>query len=367
MKLWAVAAVLALVLLLSGCGSLWDGEYHWKEEYQLPQSPESGQAVSASNRSQLEKALTDMVKAGKTNGTVSVADYPAAYLEADVSAVTAALLRDHPITAYAVDTITCEVGTSAGEPVLGVQIVYLHDRTEIRNIKTVADHTAAVEAVQKALADCLPGIVLQIMDYTAADFTQIVEDYALHYPEIVMEIPMVTENVYPESGQIRVVELKFTYQTSRDVLKTMQSQVAPVFSSAVLYVSGDGQVSEKFGQLYSFLMERYHYTHETSITPAYSLLRHGVGDSRAFAMVYAAMCRKAGLECSVVSGTRDGASHYWNIVGFDGGYFHLDLLGCSEADGFALRYDSDMVGYVWDYSAYPECSHVQPEPEEKPE
>lgn len=367
MKLRAVATIMVLALLLSGCGSLWDGEYYWKEEYQLPQSPESGQAVSASNYSQLEKALTDMVEAGKTQGTVSVADYPSTKLEADVAAVTEALLQSHPITAYAVDTITCEVGTSAGEPVLGVQIVYLHDRTEIRNIKTVADHAAAVEAVHKALADCLPGIVLQIRDYTPADFTQIVEDYALAYPEIVMEIPMVTENVYPEAGQTRVLELKFAYQTSRDALKVMQTQVAPVFSSAVLYVSGDGQVSEKFGQLYSFLMERYDYNYETSITPTYSLLRHGVGDSRSFAMVYAAMCRMAGLESFVVSGTRDGVSHYWNIVGFNGSYYHLDLLRCSEDDGFVLRYDSDMTGYVWDYSAYPECSEVIPSLEEQPE
>lgn len=363
MKLRAVAMIVVLALLLSGCGSLWDGEYHWKEEYQLPKSPESGQAVSASNISQLKKALMDMVEAGRKQGTVSVADYPAEALEADVAAVTEDLLQSHPITAYAVDTITCEVGTSAGERVLRVQIEYLHDRTEIRNIKKVADHTAAVEAVQKALAECLPGIVLHIQDYTVADFTQIVEDYALAYPEIVMEIPMVTENVYPEEGQSRVVELKFAYQTSRESLKTMQSQVAPVFSSAVLYVSGDGPMSEKFDQLYSFLMERYKYTYEISITPTYSLLRHGVGDSRAFAMVYAAMCRMADLECFVVSGARDGVSHFWNIVGFDGGYYHLDLLCCSEADGFALRYDDDMAGYVWDYSAYPACSAVIPLPE----
>ena len=70
----------------------------------------------------------------------------------------------------------------------------------------------------------------------------------------------------------------------------------PVFESAVLYVSGDGAEKQKFSQLYAFLMERFDYKVETSITPAYSLLRHGVGDSRAFATVYAAMCRLAGLE-----------------------------------------------------------------------
>ena len=261
------------------------------------------------------------------------------------------------------DTITWEIGTSAGEPVLGLQITYLHDRAEIRNIKTAADCMAAEKAVRKALVDCQPGIVLQILDYVATDFTQIVEDYALIHPETVMELPQVTENVYPESGKTRVVELKFTYQTSRDSLKTMQSQVAPVFSSAVLYVSGDGSVSEKYGQLYSFLMERYKYTYETSITPSYSLLRHGVGDSRAFAMVYSAMCCMAGMECMIVSGTRDGVSHYWNIICCDGVYYHVDLLRCSEEGGFLARTDEEMSGYVWDYSAYPACSAQQSEAE----
>jgi len=110
------------------------------------------------------------------------------------------------------------------------------------------------------------------------------------------------------------MELTFTYQTSRDALRQMQSQVKPVFDAASLYVSGDGEDRQKLSQLYAFLMERFDYKIETSITPAYSLLRHGVGDSRAFATVYAAMCRLAGLECMTVTGTHAGDPWTWNIV-----------------------------------------------------
>lgn len=358
MKWKAVAAVLALGILLSGCGTWWNGAYYWEEKYELPHAPESGQLISAANYEQLKKALTDTVEAGKAQTTISVAEYPQSKLEADMADVVEVARLTHPITAYAVESIHYEIGTSAGEPVVLLQITYVHDRADIRNINTVADQMAAEEMLYKALSDCQPGIVLQIMDYTPVDFTQIVENYALEHPELVMELPKVTENVYPEAGQSRVVELKFTYQTSRESLKTMQSQVAPVFSSAVLYVSGDGEISEKYDQLYSFLMERYEYTLETSITPAYSLLRHGVGDSRAFATVYASMCRMAGLECMVVSGTRDGVSHYWNILCSDGVYYHLDLLRCTEEMGFVLLADEDMTGYVWDYSAYPRCGVV---------
>ena len=100
-------------------------------------------------------------------------------------------------------------------------------------------------------------------------------------------------------------------------------------------------------------MERFDYSLETTITPAYSLLHEGVGDCTAFATVYAAMCRKAGLECHVVSGTREGEPWSWNLIYFMGNYFHVDLLFCSQTGGFAASLGSEMTDYEWDHSAYP--------------
>ena len=99
-------------------------------------------------------------------------------------------------------------------------------------------------------------------------------------------------------------------------------------------------------------MERYDYKLESSITPTYSLLRHGVGDSRAFATVYAAMCRMAGLKCEVITGTRHGEPWTWNLVWDGEKPYHVDLLACASADGYRQRTDAEMHGYVWDYSAY---------------
>ena len=205
--------------------------------------------------------------------------------------------------------------------------------------------------VRLALDEIRTGLVLRVKQYEAVDFVEMVNRYAMECPQLVMEQPQITVKTYPENSSDRVVELRFTYQTGRDSLRNMRAQVEPVFESALLYVSGDGSAAEKYAQLYSFLMERYDYQIVSSITPAYSLLRHGVGDSKAFACVYAAMCRQAGLECMVVSGTCDGESRYWTIIGQDGAYFHVDLM----EDRFIRRSDGNMVGYVWDYSAYPPC------------
>ena len=158
-----------------------------------------------------------------------------------------------------------------------------------------------------------------------------------------------------------MLELIFTYQTSRDSLRRMQTQVQPVFDSAALYVSGEGEDYQKLSQLYGFLTERFDYKFETSITPAYSLLRHGVGDSRAFATVYAAMCRGAGLECMTVTGTRAGEPWTWNIVMDNGCYYHVDLLRSNAVGQFRTYTDSQMSNYVWDYSDYPACVGIAAE------
>ena len=89
-------------------------------------------------------------------------------------------------------------------------------------------------------------------------------------------------------------------------------------------------------------MERFDYQIQTSITPSYSLLNHGVGDSEAFAKVYAAMCRSAGLECQTVLGTVDGEVRYWNIIRYDERYAHVDLLYSSRQGAIRELSDAQM-------------------------
>lgn len=367
MKLWKSVLAIALCLCLCGCERLTSGSHIHVADHPLTPTTGSGQNVSVANYGQLYDALVQMVANGTTQQIISVERYDKARLETDLQRVSEEVPAKDPIAAYAVTEIRCTIGTASGTDALSVEITYLHDRTQIRQIISVADNAKAQEAIAQSLNACDTGVVLYIEDYDPADFTQMVEDYALDYPEYVMEQPEVTVSIYPESGKSRVVELKFGYHTSREALKNMQNQVSPVFRSAALYVSGDAAAEEKYSQLYSFLTERYDYTIETSITPAYSLLRHGVGDCRAFAAVYAAMCRQAELECWVVSGSRAGENWYWNIVNMDGIYYHVDLLSSDDGGVFLVHDDGQMreTGYLWDFDAYPICG--QPTTPDEPE
>ena len=353
MKLRLVTLFLACALLLGGCG--WpDGSYHSVTPHQEQSGSGRTENLTVSNYEELVSVLEDVVARGTESCIINAVNYDTDLLQLNLANAARHIQKVYPIGAYAVEDIGFEVGSNTGKTAIALTITYRHSRTEIRKIRNAADAEAVKRQIGDALEDYETVLVLQMKNYEQMDYAQIVQDHAMNYPQNVMESPQVTSEVYGIGGS-RVVELTFSYQTSRDALRSMQVQVKPVFDSARLYVSGEGSQSQKFSQLYAFLMERFDYTVETSITPAYSLLRHGVGDSRSFATVYAAMCRESGLDCIVVTGTRSGEPWIWNIICQDEQYYHVDLLRCSENGRFRKQLDEEMTGYVWDYSAYPQC------------
>ena len=359
MKRSAILLILAMSLLLSGCNVL-SQSYVSVEPHREQRQTVQTDAIVASDYLELLGALEKMIESGTEVAAIKIPDYPENAIAYDMHQAIRHSRENDPIGSYAVADIVYELGNSSGVPAVSVSISYHHNRSEIQRIRKAKDTAAAEKIVADALQAYEPGIVILVESYEIRDFTQFVQDYAEENPQTVMEVPQVSQSSYG-TGRDRVLELIFTYQTSRDSLRRMQSQVQPVFDSAVLYVSGEGEDYQKYSQLYAFLMERFDYKFETSITPSYSLLRHGVGDNRAFSTVYAAMCRSAGLECMTVTGTRSGEPWTWNIILDNGCYYHVDLLRSNVGGQFRELTDVEMRNYVWDYSAYPECVGIESE------
>lgn len=368
MKRTVIAYFLIFCMLLSGCGMGFDSEYVWQASHPMPEATDSGLRISASDYAGLYDALKQAVESGVSQLTISVANYDRNAVEPDMKKAAQALRICNPIAAYAIESFAWELGSAGGEQVLAVQFTYIYDQSHIKKIKTYSQQQNMEEAVYEALGACEAAIVFRVSNYQETDFVQLVEDYAAENPHVIMELPQVTVGVYPESGADRLIELKFIYQTSRDTLRNMQSQVMTVVDAAVDIVSISGQTRGKYIQIYALVMERFpQYSYETSITPAYSLLLYGVGDSRIIATVFATICREAGLECLTVVGTYDGEPRYWNIIRIDDVYYHLDLLRSKEEGQFREMADDEMEGYVWDYLAYPSCGPEKPaeDPSEK--
>jgi len=362
------ALFLAACLLLSGCSTWMDGSYVSITPHMEQQSDQNQDLNWISDIDELYEAIRAMVNYGRVSDLFYIRDYNQKTVAVDMRQVGYRIKNEDPIGAYAVEDITYELGVNGGQSTLAINIEYRHARAEIVRIQKVIGPEITQKAIHSALNQLSTELVLYVEDYQETDFAQIVEDYAQNEPDVVMEIPQVSVTVYPDKGEERVVEIKFTYQTNRDNLRTMQNQVKRVFESAQLYVNSDEMTHEKYTHLYSFLMERFDYKLDTSITPAYSLLRYGVGDAKAFAVVFAAMCRQIGMECLTVSGTRDGEPWFWNIIREDDAYCHVDLLRCEEEGELKEYSDSQMHGYVWDYLEYPACDReVTPEETESVE
>lgn len=356
MKRYILGLMLIGCLTFGGCGWL-DGNYVSVTPHRQQTGTVSNQIVEANNYLQLRTALEDMVSSGIESQVISMGDFGQEQLDKNLEMAMRHIKNTYPLGAYAVETISYELGTSGGVTAVAVEVTYLHDRAELRNIQSAANMAEAEAQIADALIQYNPSLVISIEDYEATDIAQLVADFALNNPSLVMETPEVTEQTYPNSGRERILELKFSYQSSREVLRSMQGQVQRVFDSAALYVTSEASDSQKFSQLYAFLMERFtDYQIKTSITPAYSLLSHGVGDSRSFAMIYSEMCRKAGLECQIVVGTRNGEPWFWNMVRDGEYYYHVDLLASRETGSFREQTDAAMANYVWDYSSYPACT-----------
>lgn len=360
MKGRIICLLLAVSMLLGGCSAM-GGSYVSVTPHHEQNSHSRTDSLSASNYAQLRKLLSELAQEGTESAVINVSKYERSKVEQGMSDAIRYVTKIMPIGAYAIDRVDYEIGVNSGKLAVSVNISYLHGRSELRKIRQAADMEEVKEIVEKALADCVDSVVIYVDTYSDVDLVQQVADYALENPDVVMESPVLAIGAYPDQGPSRVLELKFIYQTSRDTLRSMQSQVKRVFTSASLYINQNDADAQKFSQLYTFLTERFDYKIETSITPSYSLLYHGVGDGKTFAMVYAAMCRSAGLDCRMVSGTRDGEAWYWNLICEDGVYYHVDLLESYSVGQLVRLTDEEMTGYVWDYSAYPAAGMVEEE------
>lgn len=359
---------LVLGLCLSGCGWM-EGSYVSVEPHQVGYRQDTGSETVVSSYSELRNAITSLVDDREEEAVLTLSDYPAERVEQDMAGVVTYVTERYPIGVYAVSSIQ----SAYGQNLLSVKISYNRSKAEMEQIHNVRGIEGAKDAIIQALTEFDDSLVVQVSGYTDTDFAQFVADFAASYPEVVMELPQLTAQTYPQQGAVRILELQFSYQNSRESLRFMQSQVQQVFSSAQLYVAGESNEQVKRTQLYGFLMERFDYTIQTSLTPSYSLLCYGVGDSRAFSQVYAALCRQSGMEVQTVSGTRNGESRFWNIVQDGDTYYHVDLLECARQGRYFQCSDWEMGDYVWDYSAFPSCGIPidptidQTEPSEAPE
>ena len=363
MKKFLSAILIASVLLgLTACSGWGQDEFLFVTPHaEQPVSSESTEEevpLTVTNRSELRGAVLSFIRDWTERGTFLVSGY-SGDITADLAETIRYATEEDPIGAYAVDYADAELSGNGESGVISLNIVFRRSAAEINSIVTVNGIGGAYAKIQQALTDYTTALTLRIRNYEEADFTAYIRDFCLENPDQMPALPELSAQVYPSEGETRILELHMVYPKTRDELRVMQAEVNTILASAHSFIHSGSTDAERVTRLYRFLAGRFVYTIDTEepVMPAYRLLCDGAAHSLSFATVFRYECSSEGMDCRLVSGFKDGVSHYWNLIRLGREYYYVDLMRDMLSGGNSpeLLTAAQLTeeGYVWEAGDYP--------------
>ncbi|MGN1004780.1 MAG: hypothetical protein ACI4O5_08070 [Oscillospiraceae bacterium] len=350
MKKAIFALLLALVLSLTGCASMLERDYVSVTPYEpITNSIDSSSALRVENYQGLVNAVLYLVSKGEEHGVLSLYNYTAQDVEADLTRACLEVVQEDPLGAYAVEYIKHDYSLIVSYYEANIDITYRRTPEQVASIVSVTGSSAIRRELRRTLTGFSSEAVLRV-SYFAED-----EDYILdlvrqaYYdaPYAALGMPEVEISLYPAVGHQRIVEINLTYPENPETLLRRSQELKEL---APLLV---GEFAEA-ESLYNTVRDRLTVEEGTGHSSAYAALVECVADSEGAALAYQLLCDQAKVECVVVRGQLDGSPHFWNIVSGDGQeYRHVDL----SAELFAVT-DAELSergAYEWDGAEYPAC------------
>lgn len=359
--------LLVLLLFLTGCSLAPADRLYLEPHLDSNVQTDSTDALTADNYMSLKNAILRLIRNGKTEGIIHVTNYDGD-VERDLPAAAYEVSKQDPLGAYAVDYMTHSCTQIVSYYEIRIHITFRRSSEEIAEIVTVSTQDRLQERLSEALQNYTDRLTVRISNYQnqAEDIPAAVAAYCSSNPQLVMEQPAVSVSVYPETGNIRIMEINFGYTKEADTLTGMQRSVQNSIYGAAEYIRYRETDLDKAGLLFTYLTERFHYTAAETNTPLYDALCRGIADPIGLSQAWQIICDRAGVECYTVSGLRGGEPHHWNIISTDGEYRHVDLENCVlNAHELLLLTDADMAEYYWNTEQYPVCQTQEEEPTEE--
>lgn len=358
-----LVCLLLLALALAGCDRIIAREYVTVTPHvDQHTSREDEDALTAQNYLSLKNAILSFVEGGVEHGVIRTRDYTGE-VEKDLAAAAYEVSKLDPLGAYAVDYMTHSCAQIVSYYEIHIDITFRRTLQQIQSIERIGTGAELPELLERTLAAYAPELTVRLGYYDRQDLEALVRGYYEANPATAMELPEVTVNLYPESGNARIVELLFDYTEPPEALLEKQDAVATSAHAAGEYVRYRDTERGKLQLLYTYLQERFSYRPGESSTPVYSFLCEGVAGNEGCARGLEVLCAQMGLTCETVAGNRSGEPYYWNIVGVDGRYYHIDLLRALLEDAETLPFytDGTLADYYWDAERYPACPDEETE------
>lgn len=361
-KLIVCLLLAAMLLGLSAC-SIYDKTYTSEEDYQERENTDQEAKNSVRNYFSLRQSILKMVKEGQTEGTITFVDYDGD-ISTDLKSACWLLQTRDALCQYCVKGITYNLSQVISYEEATIHISYSKTQEQIASVIGIDYSTSIGDCVVDAMKNQTANLVLLVnnSNLSQEEVQELVQTEYLENPLLIPSAPSSTVTVYAGTEQQRLYEISLNYGASADQIESYQQQATQAIENLSQDLAGDTEM-QTLKNLCSAVVQRCSYDSDTPAGNILTVLSLGRSDSQGFAMTAKALCTQLGISCSIVRGSINGRTAYWNIATLsDGHSYQMDLSQSSRQglENFFLRSDEDLwaMSYRWVTEDYPSCNET---------
>ena len=154
---------------------------------------------------------------------------------------------------------------------------------------------------------------------------------------------------YTYSGYVNNVTISFDikYNTTKAQEEQVKGKIRDIIKEII---TSDMSEFQKIKAIHDYVVKNAIFTKDTQGSPhaAYTLLTEKKGVSQAYALVTYYLLKEASFEDTLyVTGTTDNTPHAWNVVKYNGNFYHLDTAWDEPAIRNASITDDKAISYQY--------------------
>ncbi len=350
-----------MTLLLAACGNLFDREYLYVSDYEIPspepEKEESG--VMIRNEAELRQFLVQLLDDQETEGRVLFDAEYQGDINADIAGVCWKVRTQDALYAYCVSNISYELNKQSGHTEARFSIGYTEAGEDLDQIVRMQLTTGLEARLREAISrgDSRLVVLIGRSSLSAENVETLASKVYREDPSMEPKEPQVTVNMLSGTGQQRLYEINFNYGMSQEELLERRTLLQNSKPFEGMRGISSGKAMRALSAC-AYLRENCLYAQDAQ-SDIYSALILGKANSEGLALAYVELCRQLNVPCQVVYGQRDWISHCWNIIQIHDDYYHVDISVCCDEgpeQGFLLPDETMWSHYRWDISSYPPCS-----------
>ena len=350
-----IGLFLALILLFSGCSPFREHEYvvvePHDEGYEI--TVDSGK-LSVDSYLSLKNALLNLVEDGVEEGVIQAKGYSGNLAE-DLGQAVYEVAQGEPLGAFAVEYMTYDYSKIVSYYEIRVHITFRRTQEDVDSIVVVSDEDSIPSLVTQAVRDLAPVLRLRLSDYHEIDYLSLVMETAAQEPGLLMAIPQIEVETYPNSGSQRIVEVTFGYPYKTDSMFDFREQLEnQIYIISSLYGSelSEMTTARRFCDRLTRNGRLFAAAEEGIDDTAYGAIMLSEATSYGYAQAFRMLLETKDISCQVLTGMKNGMVRSWCLVTLEGREYYIDpalsveypeydlfLLGTTEL--IALGYESE--------------------------